>query len=177
MRPRAPLAALAALTLLFAASPMPAQELATGTWTGTIAPPGETALDVQYEVSYDEEGALAITLLPPAGVGAPPSIPFSDVALEDEALTFAWSAGSTALDCELLLLEAGSFEGECVDEDGVPGYLTMVPPADGGSWSSRRENTGSRSPQTMAASRSATVTAMPAVAAPGAPTPSDPSVV
>lgn len=132
MRPCMRITAAVALALTLAVGPARGQELATGTWTGTVTPPGETALEVQYEVSYDEEGALAITLLPPAGVGAPPSIPFNDIALEDEALTFGWSAGDTALDCELLLLEDGSFEGECVDEDGVPGFLTMVPPADEG---------------------------------------------
>lgn len=128
MRLRAAILAVVALALFVAVAPANAQELEAGTWTGTVTPPDDPTFDVEYEVSYDEEGALAITLIPPAGSGAPPSIPFRDAAFEDEALTFSWTAGSTALTCELLLLEDGSFEGECVDEDGVPGHLTMVPP-------------------------------------------------
>jgi len=129
MRLRTRITAAVALALLLAVGPARGQELATGTWTGTVTPPEEASIEVQYEVSYDEEGALQITLLPPAGVGAPPSIPFREEALTEESLTFSWTAGSTDLDCELLLLEDGSFEGECVDDDGMPGYLTMVPPA------------------------------------------------
>lgn len=132
MRPCTRITFAVALALSLTVGPAGAQELATGTWTGTVTPPDDPTLEVQYEVSYDEEGALAITLLPPAGIGAPPSIPLRDVALEDGSLTFSWNPGGTALDCELLLLEDGSFEGECVDDEGVPGFLTMVPPADGG---------------------------------------------
>lgn len=128
MRLRAAVLAVVAAALFIAVAPASAQELETGTWTGTVTPPDDPTFEVEYEVSYDEGGALAITLIPPAGVDAPPSIPFRDAVLEDGALTFSWTAGSTGLTCELLLLEDGSFEGECVDEDGVPGHLTMVPP-------------------------------------------------
>lgn len=129
MSKRARVPVIAALAALFGLSPMSGQELATGVWTGTVSPPGDPSIEVQYEVSYDEEGALQITLLPPAGIEAPPSIAFRDEALDEESLRFSWTAGSTDLDCELLLVEDGSFEGECVDDDGVPGHLTMIPPA------------------------------------------------
>lgn len=121
--------AVAAIATVFATAPAVAQELAVGTWTGTVAPPDELPIDVQYEVSYDDEGALRIAILPPEGIGAPPRLEFRDVMLEEETLTFSWTPG-TELTCQLLRLDDGSFEGECTDTDGVPGQLTMVPPAD-----------------------------------------------
>ncbi len=119
--------AAASLAALLAVSPTLGQGLTAGTWSGTIAPPDDPVFDVEYEVSYDEEGALQMAVLPPPASGAPPRIPFQDVVLEDGTLTFSWNAGVT-LNCELLLQEDGSFEGECVDASGVPGILTMVPP-------------------------------------------------
>ena len=127
MNARMTLVAAAGLALLLLAAPASAQQLAAGLWTGTVDPPDGMALDVEYDVAYDEEGTLQITLYPPDGVGAPPEIVFQDVALEEGSLTFWWFAG-TNLTCELLQLEDGSFEGDCVDEDGVSGTLVMVPP-------------------------------------------------
>ena len=121
-------AAVAALALLFSVSSSFGQELVAGTWTGTVAPPDEEIVSVEYEVAYDEEGALQISLVPPAGLGAPPLIPFEDIQLSDGVLTFGWGVEDTWLTCEMVRQEDGSFEGECVDESGEPGYLTMVPP-------------------------------------------------
>lgn len=127
MIPRPRLWAATGLAMLFAFSPALGQELATGTWSGTVTPPDDAPLSVEYEVSYDEEGALQITLIPPPDVAAPPRIPFRDIELQEEILLFSWAAGPEVT-CELLLQEDGSFEGECWDDDGTPGQLTMVPP-------------------------------------------------
>lgn len=119
--------ATAALALLLGALPAFGQELPAGTWSGTISPPDQPGFDVQYEVSYDEAGALQIDLIPPPGLGAPDTIPFEGIELSDGVLTFGWSAG-TDLICELVRQEDGSFEGECVDMGGTPGIVVMVPP-------------------------------------------------
>ncbi|MDH3733227.1 MAG: hypothetical protein OEU54_06810 [Gemmatimonadota bacterium] len=117
----------AGLAILLAAWPALGQDLPTGVWSGTVSPPDQAGFDVSYEVSYDDEGALKIDLIPPAGLGAPASIPFESLEFEDGSLTFSWFGG-TALTCELTQQEDGSFEGECVDTGGTPGILVMVPP-------------------------------------------------
>lgn len=127
---RMALKATTGLALLLLAAPLAAQEMPAGLWSGTVSPPDDAPFDVTYEVSHDEEGGLHITLFPPAGVGAPPEIPFDDVELVDGVLTFSWSAG-VDLTCELVRREDGVFEGECIDSGGTPGILVMVPP-DGG---------------------------------------------
>lgn len=127
MHRRTPAWIVAGLALLFGVLPALAQELPTGIWSGTISPPDQAGMDVDYEVSYDDEGALHIDLIPPPGLGAPDSIPFDGIELVDGVLTFGWSAGTDLL-CELIQQEDGSFEGECVDLGGSPGILVMIPP-------------------------------------------------
>lgn len=51
------------------ASSTAAQELAEGTWTGSVMEPDGEGFDVTYEVAY-EDGALTIAIVPPARSGA-----------------------------------------------------------------------------------------------------------
>ncbi len=100
-----------------------AQDLADGTWTGSMMPPGGDEAAVEYTVSH-EDGQLAISLASPMG-----EFPFSDIGFEDGALTFAWTPGPT-IECALEPQEDGSFYGDCEDEDGGIGQLRMIPPVE-----------------------------------------------
>ena len=125
---RTGLAALVAATLL--AVPAAAQEkLAVGTWTGVVIPPDEAPLDIDYEVWYDEEGALAIELTPPPDMGGP--IAASEVSLTVDALSFTLEVGDTVR-CQLLLIDDGHYEGECIDSSGEAGIMSMFPPGPDG---------------------------------------------
>jgi hypothetical protein len=107
--------------LLFAAAPAAAQTLHTGTWTGTIAPPDGGVVDVEYEVSVTND-EIGITLVFEMG-----TFEFASIEFDGSVLSFTWSPGVN-LTCELELQDDGSFEGECVDEGGESGFLTMNPP-------------------------------------------------
>ena len=121
------LAAVAAAVLF--AFPVSAQELPAGMWTGSVTTPDGDVIEVEYDVVHGEEG-LAIAIIPPPGLAPQDRFEFENVALEDGVLTFNWSPG-VWLDCALDLQEDGSYEGECLDEEGAPGILRMVPPGEG----------------------------------------------
>lgn len=104
------------------AAPAAAQEMAEGTWGGTIEPPGGGVMDISFEVETGE--ALSITLVAP-GMG---ELVADDEELVDGVLHFGFDAGGAYVVCELPKTDDGGFEGECVGDDGAVGYLTMTPP-------------------------------------------------
>jgi len=128
---------LAAVFAVFTVALAPhatAQSLEEGMWTGTMTPPGDgDGVEIGYEVKMDGD-VLMIALLPPEGEGADDDrYEFSEVRMEDGNLVFWWQPGPR-VDCVLEPLEDG-FEGECTDESGGTGILSMFPPghdADGG---------------------------------------------
>ena len=117
------------LTLAFAfvsVASASGQSLAAGTWEGDIVGPGGEFLAVEFQVEHGAEG-LTIDLIPPPDVGAPESIPLTDIRLEDDVLYFMFSPG-VDVDCELALQDDGSYSGDCTDPDGESGQVTMYPP-------------------------------------------------
>jgi hypothetical protein len=120
--------AAAALATVVYASPASAQEIQHGGWTGTMTPPGGEPITVTYEVG-EIDGALAIVM---RALMVQEIIPFNDVRVEGEALTFWWEPG-IRVDCRLVRTASGSYEGPCSDgtADRPAGALTMVPPAGG----------------------------------------------
>ena len=118
---------IVALLAMWVATPVGAQELAPGTWTGTMSPPQNSpSVAVTYEVG-ETDGALSIVMSAP-GLGQ--SMTFSDVKLNGDELTFWWEPGAR-VDCTLLRKEDGSFEGICTDGSGPDGEgtLRMLPPS------------------------------------------------
>lgn len=120
--------AVAALLVAWAAAPASTQELPYGGWTGTMTPPGGQPITVTYEVG-ELDGELAIVM---RALMVQEIIPFHDVQVEGEALSFWWEPG-IRVDCRLVRTAAGSYEGPCTDgtADRPAGALTMVPPAGG----------------------------------------------
>lgn len=122
------LAAVFAVLTLAVAPAATAQSLEEGTWTGTMTPPGDgDGVEISYEVTMDGD-ALMIALLPPTDAGADADrYEFSEVRIEDGNLVFWWQPGPR-VDCVLEPLDDG-YEGECSDESGETGILSMFPPA------------------------------------------------
>jgi len=121
------LSVLAAM-LLLAVGALPAsgqEKLVEGVWTGTVFPPDDELVAVEYEVSYGEAG-LEINLVPPVelGMGA---IPAESPTFLEDTLTFMLNVGES-VGCSLFMHEDGHFEGECVDSSGGAAILTMYPP-------------------------------------------------
>ena len=116
------------LLAMWVTTPIGAQVLELGTWTGTMFPPqGEASVDVRYDVG-EKDGYLTIVMtgVPDQGM----SIVFNEVMLDGDQLIFWWEPGSR-VDCTLLPREDGIFEGICTDGSGPDGEgtLRMVPPS------------------------------------------------
>lgn len=121
-RATVPLGALA-LLVMAAATPVHAQQLESGAWTGAMSPPGAGSVAVNYTVA-EVDGALSISL---SVMGE--SVPFSDVSLDGDELTFWWEPGPR-VSCTLIRQDDGSFEGQCTDGSvGGEGTMAMRPPS------------------------------------------------
>lgn len=117
------LATAVALALFLApvlASSTAAQELESGTWTGTLEPPEGGEMAVSFEVTGGAEPSITM-----AGQGQ--FLVLENIELTDDALHFTFDMG-TFIVCELLVSDEGGFAGECVGDDGESGFITMVPP-------------------------------------------------
>ena len=101
-----------------------AQTLQEGAWTGTAVGPDGQPFDLVFNVS-ETEGALAI-LLDVAGQG---TFPVDNINLQGKELTYTIATGGAVLSCSLMAQDDGRYEGECVDLQGAPGQVTMIPPA------------------------------------------------
>ena len=99
-----------------------AQDLQAGEWTGTIQPPNAETMDITYDVLVESD-SISITIVAP-GMG---EFATTDVRMEDGNLLFAFTPG-TPLTCVMKPRDGGKYRGACIDAEGEPGYLTMVPP-------------------------------------------------
>jgi len=114
---------LVALSVLAGAAPVEAQQLAAGTWTGTMTPPDGEPVPVTYVVSH--EGGVPSVLMESLEVEG--TMEFFDVQLEGDQLTFWWDPG-VRVECALMRGEDGAFEGPCRDGTAGEGAIRMVPP-------------------------------------------------
>jgi hypothetical protein len=99
-----------------------AQKLTPGTWTGTISPPNEGALDASFVVRMAGD-TTKITLKADGR-----ELEASDVRVEPTRLLFAFEPGDGTVKCNLLLREDKSYSGDCVDDKGEKGVIVMRPP-------------------------------------------------
>ena len=117
-----PVAALAAAML--GAAPASAQDMAPGTWTGSLTPPGAEPVPVSYAVARTD-GNLSIVMMEDLNG----EMPFQDVVYDGSVLVFWWDIG-VRIDCALRWNE-GSLQGTCSDgRPGGDGSMLMTPPAE-----------------------------------------------
>ena len=109
------------LTLVLPAS-LAAQKLTAGTWTGTISPPDQGALQATFDVRMSGD-TTKITLKADGR-----AMEASDVKVEPKQLLFAFDAGGTSVRCTLLLRDDKSYSGDCLDSNGGKGVIVMRPP-------------------------------------------------
>jgi hypothetical protein len=116
---------LGVAALLAFAAPLNAQDLAAGSWTGSIAPPGMEAIPLQIQVSGAGSGLSVLV----STVLFPGEIPLNDIRLDGSSMTFWWDLG-VRVECTLTRDASGGYAGPCSDgsADG-DGQMTMVPPA------------------------------------------------
>lgn len=120
------IAAAALAAALLVAAPASAQEMALGTWTGSLTPPGAEPVPVSYTVER-ADGKLSIVMSEDING----EMPFQDVVYDGSVLVFWWDIG-IRIDCALRWSE-GSLQGTCSDgRPGGDGAMLMTPPEDGG---------------------------------------------
>ena len=109
------------MTVVLPAS-LAAQKLTPGTWTGTISPPDQGALEASFIVRMAGD-TTKLTLKADGH-----ELEASDIKVEANRLLFAFSPGETVIRCTLLLRDDKSYSGDCVDLSGGKGVIVMNPP-------------------------------------------------
>jgi hypothetical protein len=110
---------------MLAAAPASAQDMALGTWTGSLTPPGAEPVPVSYTVERTD-GKLSIMM----NEDINGEMPFQDVVYDGSVLVFWWDIG-VRIDCALRWNE-GSLQGTCSDgRPGGDGPMLMTPPSEG----------------------------------------------
>jgi hypothetical protein len=109
------------MTLVMPAT-LAAQKLTPGTWTGTIAPPNQDAIEASFVVRMAGD-TTKLTLMA-GGM----EVQASDVKVESTRLLFSWAPGDATVKCTLLLRDDKSYSGDCVDDKGEKGTIVMKPP-------------------------------------------------
>ena len=104
--------------------PLLAEGLEEGTWGGSMTIPGESEVEVRYQVAGRGDG-MRITI--DSGRN---QVAVHSLRLTEETLSFSWGSEPTT-DCTLELRDDGAYEGECVRDGGEPGTVRMVPPSGG----------------------------------------------
>ena len=99
-----------------------AQKLAPGTWTGSIAPPNNSAMEATFDVRTAGD-TTKITL----HIG-PNEMDFGGVKVEPNRLLFSFMPGGTIVNCTLLLRDDKTYSGDCIDGQGGKGVIVMKPP-------------------------------------------------
>jgi hypothetical protein len=112
---------IGATALLLPAS-LAAQKLAPGTWTGTISPPDNAAMDASFVVRMSGD-TTKITLKADGH-----EVEATDIKVEPTRLLFTFSPGGNTIKCTLLLRDDKSYSGDCLDEQGGKGVIVMKPP-------------------------------------------------
>jgi hypothetical protein len=112
---------IGALALVMPAS-LAAQKLTAGTWTGTISPPDQGALEATFDVRMSGD-TTKITMKADGR-----AIEVADVKVEATRLLFTFSPGGPTIQCTLLLRDDKSYSGDCVDPQGGKGVIVMKPP-------------------------------------------------
>jgi hypothetical protein len=111
--------------LIAAALAMPAslaaQKLTPGTWTGTISPPDQGALEATFDVRMAGD-TTKITLKADGRV-----VEATDVKVQTDRLLFTFSPGQP-INCTLMLRDDKSYSGDCLDAQGGKGVIVMRPP-------------------------------------------------
>jgi hypothetical protein len=116
------LSSLAVAAFLVLPGSLTAQKLAAGTWTGTISPPDQGALEAAFDVRTSGD-TTKITLKADGR-----TIEATDVKVEADKVLFTFSPGNNSIRCTLLLRDDKSYSGDCLDAQGGKGVIVMRPP-------------------------------------------------
>jgi hypothetical protein len=119
---RSPHWMLTGIVALVMPASLAAQKLTPGTWTGTISPPDNAALDASFVVRMSGD-TTKITLKADGR-----EVEASEVKVDANRLLFTFAPGGGTVRCTLLLRDDKSYSGDCIDEQGSKGVIVMKPP-------------------------------------------------
>jgi hypothetical protein len=113
---------LIGIATLVVPAALAAQKLTPGTWTGTITPPNEGAIEAAFDVRTIGD-TTKITLK-----AGPLEAEASEIKVEANRLLFTFRPGENIVKCILLLHDDKSYSGDCLDDQGAKGVIVMKPP-------------------------------------------------
>jgi hypothetical protein len=113
---------LIGIATLVVPAALAAQKLTPGTWTGTITPPNEGAIEAAFDVRMSGD-TTKITLK-----AGPLEAEASEIKVEANRLLFTFRPGENIVKCILLLHDDKSYSGDCLDDQGAKGVIVMKPP-------------------------------------------------
>jgi hypothetical protein len=99
-------------------------KLEVGKWTGTITPPSNEAIDIEFNVTMAADTMKIELSIPVVGV----TTPLTGIKLEEKKISFDFDAGGNIIACKLDKKDDGTYAGTCTDASGAGGSMTMVPP-------------------------------------------------
>ena len=108
--------------MVLASGTLAGQSLASGTWTGSVAPTGEPPLPLTFEVGMS--GDSISILIRSGGRG---DFLVSEAKLAGDTLTFSFQPGPL-VHCTLIKRADASYGGECAGEDDLRAEMVMIPP-------------------------------------------------
>ena len=101
-----------------------AQAVKSGTWTGTVTPPGETQpIPITFDVVVNGD-SLGVVI----HVGEHGDFTTEKGRYADDTITFTFNPPEVVVTCTLAKNEEGAFAGPCIGDDGSDASMTMIPP-------------------------------------------------
>lgn len=97
-------------------------KIATGTWTGSVTPPGQERVDVSFDVTSKND-TISITI----NAGGHGTFKAEDIKFETTRLVFSFTPGPKVL-CVLTRKDDTSFAGDCTEDSGDVAQIVMIPP-------------------------------------------------
>ena len=110
-----------ALSAAAAAQSTPAK-LPTGTWTGSVTPPGQEQVAVSFDVAAQND-TFSITI----NAGGHGTFKADGIKVEPGRLVFSFTPGPVVV-CVLTQKEDASYAGDCTEDDGSAAQIVLVPP-------------------------------------------------
>lgn len=119
-------AALLVVGFAFQAEPVSAQDASYARWDGTMTPPGQESVDISYLVRFNSRVKQGTIIVPATGDEEEMQFEMKEIKVHDDMLMYKWEVGEdTKLSCELMKDDHGVYSGECTDQYGEKGQMTM----------------------------------------------------
>jgi hypothetical protein len=119
------LAALLMVGFAVQAEPVSAQDASYARWDGTMTPPGGETVDISYLVRFNARVKQGTIIVPATGEEAEQEYKMIEIKVHDDMLMYKWEIEHYELSCELNKDDLGVYSGDCTDQYGEKGQMSM----------------------------------------------------